>query len=66
MVYALALLPAYGAIARMKVRGHWQSDVLVGAAIGTGIGVWSAHRNSPLILGWLPGGFRVGFIHRFR
>lgn len=65
-VYALALLPAYDAVARVKVRGHWQSDVLVGAAIGTGIGLWSAHRNSPLIVGWLPGGFRVGFIHHFK
>ncbi len=65
-VYALALLPAYDAVARVKVRGHWQSDVLVGAAIGTGIGLWSAHRNSPLIIGWLPGGFQVGFIHRFK
>lgn len=65
-VYALALLPAYDAVARMKVRGHWQSDVLVGAALGTGIGIWSARRHSPLILGWLPGGFRVGFVHRFK
>lgn len=65
-VYALALLPAYDAVARMKVRGHWQSDVLVGAALGTGIGIWSARRQSPLILGWLPGGFRVGFIHHFK
>jgi membrane-associated phospholipid phosphatase len=65
MVYALALLPAYDAVARLKVRGHWQTDVLAGAAIGAGIGVWSSRRDSPLILGWLPGGFRVGFIHRF-
>lgn len=65
-VYALALLPAYDAMARMKVRGHWQSDVLVGAVLGTGIGIWSARRHSPLILGWLPGGFRVGFVHRFK
>lgn len=65
-VYALALLPAYDAVARMKVRGHWQSDVLVGAALGTGIGIWSARRHSPLILGWLPGGFQVGFIHHFK
>jgi undecaprenyl-diphosphatase len=65
-VYALALLPAYDAVARVKVRGHWQSDVLVGAAIGTGVGLWAAHRNSPLIIGWLPGGFQVGFIHRFK
>ena len=65
-VYALALLPAYDAVARMKVRGHWQTDVLVGAALGTGIGIWSARRHSPLILGWLPGGFQVGFVHRFK
>ncbi len=65
-VYALALLPAYDAEARMKVHGHWQSDVLVGALLGTGVGLWASHRHSPLILGWLPGGFQVGFIHRFK
>lgn len=66
-VYALALLPAYDAVARVKVHGHWQSDVLVGAALGTGIGLWSAHRrDSPIILSWLPGGFEVGFVHHFR
>jgi undecaprenyl-diphosphatase len=65
-VYALALLPAYDAVARMKVRGHWQSDVLIGAALGTGIGIWAAHRDSPLIVGWLPGGFSVGFVHHFK
>lgn len=65
-VYALALLPAYDAIARVKTRGHWQSDVLVGAAIGTGVGLWAAHRQSPLIISWLPGGFQVGFVHHFK
>jgi membrane-associated phospholipid phosphatase len=67
-VYALALLPVYDAVARVKTRGHWQSDVLVGAAIGTGIGIglWAAHRRSPLIIGWLPGGFQVGFVHHFK
>ena len=65
MVYALALLPAYDAVARMKTRGHWQTDVLAGAAIGTGFGIWSSHRNSPFILSLLPGGFQVGFIHHF-
>ena len=65
-VYALALLPVYDAIARMKTRGHWQSDVLVGAALGTGIGLWAAHRHSPLIVGVLPGGFSVGYIHHFK
>lgn len=65
-VYALALLPAYDAVARMKTRGHWQSDVLVGAAIGTGIGIWTAHRHSSLVVGWLPGGFSVGYVHHFK
>ncbi|WP_448097674.1 phosphatase PAP2 family protein [Luteibacter yeojuensis] len=66
-VYALALLPIYDAVARVKVHGHWQSDVLVGAALGTGIGLWSAHRSdSPIILGLLPGGFQIGFVHHFR
>jgi len=65
-VYALALLPAYDAVARMKVHAHWQSDVLVGAAIGTGVGIWAAHRDSPLVVGWLPGGFSVGYVHHFK
>lgn len=65
-VYALALLPAYDAVARVKTRGHWQSDVLVGAAVGTGFGIWASRRNSPLILSWLPGGFKIGFIHYFK
>jgi undecaprenyl-diphosphatase len=65
-VYALALLPAYDAVARMKVHGHWQSDVLMGAALGTGVGLWAAHRDSPLVVNLLPGGFSVGFIHHFK
>jgi undecaprenyl-diphosphatase len=64
-VYALAALPLYDAIARVKVRGHWQSDVIVGAALGVGVGLWASHRDSPLIVGWLPGGFSIGYVHRF-
>ncbi|MHB1272493.1 MAG: phosphatase PAP2 family protein [Rhodanobacter sp.] len=65
-VYALALLPAYDAVARMKTHGHWQSDVLVGAALGTGVGLWTAHRHSSLLVGWLPGGFSIGYVHHFK
>jgi undecaprenyl-diphosphatase len=65
-VYALALLPAYDAVARVKTRGHWQSDVLVGAAVGAGFGIYASRRQSPLIISWLPGGFQVGFIHHFK
>ena len=64
-VYALELLPLYDSIARVKVHGHWQSDVLVGWGIGTATGFWAARRESPLLLGWLPGGFQIGYAHRF-
>jgi hypothetical protein len=65
-VYALALLPAYDAMARVKTRGHWQSDVLVGAAVGVGFGIYASRRDSPLIISWLPGGFKIGFVHYFK
>lgn len=55
-VYALALLPAYDAIARVKVHGHWQSDVVVGAAVGVGFGLYAHHRKTPFFMGVLPGG----------
>lgn len=60
-VYALALLPAYDAVARVKTHGHWQSDVLVGAAIGAGIGIWAAHRQSPWVVSFMPHGVQIGF-----
>ena len=65
-VYALALLPAYDAIARVKVQGHWQSDVLVGAGVGIAWGLYAHHRRTPLIMGLLPGnGLMVGYSRRF-
>ena len=65
-VWALAALPVYDAVARVKVQGHWQSDVLVGAAIGVGWGLYSHHRKSPLIMGLLPGrGLMVGYHKKF-
>ena len=64
-VYALALLPAYDAVARVKTRGHWQSDVLVGAGVGVGLGIYASRRHAPLIISWLPGGFKLGFVHYF-
>jgi len=64
-VYLLALIPAYDAVARVKTHGHWQSDVLVGAAIGVGVGYWATHRDSPWIISLLPGGFQVGYSKHF-
>jgi membrane-associated phospholipid phosphatase len=59
-VYALELLPLYDGIARMKVRAHWQTDVLAGFALGTGAGYLSHSLPPPFILGVLPHGVSVG------
>ncbi len=64
-VYALEVLTAYDMVARVKARGHWQSDVIVGAALGTGFGLYAHHRDHPLIVSWLPHGMMVGWSHRF-
>ncbi len=59
--YALELLPVYDAIARMKVRGHWQSDVIAGFALGTAAGFWAQRRSAtPLVLAAMPHGIYVG------
>jgi len=62
---ALAILPAYEMVARVKAREHWQTDVLAGAALGFAFGAYEAHRNNPLIFSVLPGGAYVGFRHSF-
>jgi membrane-associated phospholipid phosphatase len=64
-IYALELLPVYDGIARMKVWGHWQTDVLAGFAIGTLAGKLAHDRHSPFFLSVLPDGFSVGFRQRF-
>jgi len=64
-VYALEILPAYDMVARVKVRGHWQSDVLAGFALGTGWGIYAHSRSQPLILSALPQGFMVGLRKKF-
>jgi undecaprenyl-diphosphatase len=66
MIYALELLPLYDAIARVKTRGHWQSDVLAGFALGTAAGYYMHKRTrTPVILSALPQGFYVGLKHSF-
>ena len=65
LVYALALLPAYDAVARVKVHAHWQTDVLASVALGTTSGYLAHSRESPFILGLLPHGFVIGLEHSF-
>jgi undecaprenyl-diphosphatase len=60
-IYALELLPVYDAVARMKIRGHWQSDVIAGFALGTAAGYYAHTRSgTPLVLSVMPRGIYVG------
>ena len=65
VVYSLELLPAYVAVARVKVQAHWQSDVLVAFALGTALGYYAHARTSSLLVGVLPGGVTVGWHRQF-
>jgi membrane-associated phospholipid phosphatase len=66
-IWALELLPLFDAVGRVKVHGHWQSDVIAGFALGTATGYFMQHRKrTPLVLGMLPHGFYVGFRKELR
>jgi membrane-associated phospholipid phosphatase len=60
-VWALELLPLYDGIARVKVRAHWQSDVLASFAIGSALGYWAHSRSTSLSVGVLPRGVTIGW-----
>ena len=64
-VFALEALPVYDAVARLKSQAHWQTDVIAGWALGTGVGYWSTTRAIPISVQILPGGLSVGFSKRF-
>ena len=65
-VYALELIPLYDAIARVKVHGHWQSDVIAGFALGTAAGYYMQKRTGmPWVLSVMPHGVYVGMKKSF-
>ena len=64
-IAALEVLPLYDAIARMKVHAHWQTDVIGGWLLGTGVGYWTSRLDVPLVVRPLPGGLTVGIATHF-
>jgi undecaprenyl-diphosphatase len=64
-VYALEALPVYDAIARMKTRGHWQTDVIAGFALGFASGYFLHRPGSPFVWSIMPHGVQVGFKKQF-
>jgi membrane-associated phospholipid phosphatase len=64
-VWSLELLPIYDGIARMKSQAHWQTDVIAGWALGSGVGYWSTTRKVPISVQLLPQGLTVGYYKKF-
>jgi membrane-associated phospholipid phosphatase len=64
-VYALELLPAYDAVARVRSHAHWQSDVLAAWALGTAVGYYAHSRAQPFTVMVLPRGLTVGWRKTF-
>ena len=64
-VWALSVLPLYMGKARMASQAHWLSDVLAGGAVGVAAGVYSARRDTPLLLELTSDGVFVGLKKKF-
>jgi PAP2 superfamily len=64
-VYALELLPVYDAIGRVKVWGHWPSDVVAGFGLGFASGYFFHRRGLPFIFSVMPHGIQVGLKMQF-
>ena len=64
-VWALEILPAYDAVARVKNGAHWQTDVIAGWALGTGFGYFAAKHASPFFLSIMPHGIVAGLHSSF-
>jgi undecaprenyl-diphosphatase len=64
-IWSLEILPIYDAVARLKSQAHWQTDVIAGFLLGTGVGYWATTREVPLSVQILPRGVSVGFSKKF-
>ncbi|HVP87264.1 MAG TPA: phosphatase PAP2 family protein [Casimicrobiaceae bacterium] len=64
-VWALALLPVYSGITRIKNQAHWQTDVLASWALGGLTGYWAHKRDNPIILSVMPHSVFVGLKTQF-
>lgn len=64
-VWGLTALPIYDGIARMKSQGHWQTDVLAGAALGASIGLYNSNKETPISVSILPHALTVGISTHF-
>ena len=65
LVWSLIALPIYDGVARMKSQVHWQTDVLAGAVLGAGVGLYNSNRDIPFSVAVLPNAITIGFNKKF-
>ena len=65
IIWSLAAFPVYDAVARMKSQAHWQSDVLAGAALGVGMGIYCQREACPIHLSPMIHGVGLSWTGRF-
>ncbi len=64
-VWALAAIPTYMGIARLKSQAHWQTDVLASVVLGVATGYFVAQPERPLTLTFMGDGVFVGLRYRW-
>ena len=64
-VWALAAIPAYVGIARLKSTAHWQTDVLASVALGVATGYFASRSEQPLLLRLMGDGVFIGLRYRW-
>jgi undecaprenyl-diphosphatase len=64
-VFSLEAAPLYIALARLKNQAHWQTDVIAGWALGSGVGYLSTQREVPISVQILPRGLTVGIYRSY-
>lgn len=63
--WALAAIPAYVAVARMKSQAHWQTDVIGAIALGVASGYLASQPERPLMLRAMGNGVFIGLRYRW-
>jgi membrane-associated phospholipid phosphatase len=65
VAWALAAIPTYVGIARLKSQAHWQTDALASVVLGVATGYFASQRERPLTLSLMPDGVFVGLRYRW-
>ncbi len=64
-IWALAAIPAYVGVARLKSQAHWQTDVLASVALGVATGYITSQSDRPFTLRLIGDGAFIGLRYQW-